>query len=217
MARPKTPLLSRNKIVAVALRILRKEGESALTLRRIARELNVNPNSIYNHFDDLDQIKDELVAKVIGRMKEPIRQRNDWRDYLVATALEYFHRISVVPNIIPLIAERRTLRFAVPAYERVVIMLTNAGFAPDIALILADEVESLAIGTAVLDSPDAISRSDRFSASSVLEKASVARDTWTAEERLAFSVRALADGMPRSRPETVLQNRKAKQRSRASV
>ena len=52
--------LSRATIVAAALGIVRGEGWSALSMRRLAVELDVWPMAIYRHFEG----RDDLVAAV---------------------------------------------------------------------------------------------------------------------------------------------------------
>lgn len=49
MARPKGQTLTEKDIVDIAIALLEQEGESALGVNRIARELGIQPPSIYNH------------------------------------------------------------------------------------------------------------------------------------------------------------------------
>lgn len=49
MPRPKGQTLTEKDIVDTAIALLEREGESALGVNRIARELGIQPPSIYNH------------------------------------------------------------------------------------------------------------------------------------------------------------------------
>ncbi|MEV7024427.1 TetR/AcrR family transcriptional regulator [Kitasatospora sp. NPDC093558] len=68
MARPRTPLLSRERIVAAALRLIDAEGLDALSTRRLATELSVSGPSLYNHFATKDDLLDAVVDTVIGEV-----------------------------------------------------------------------------------------------------------------------------------------------------
>ncbi|MFE4516446.1 TetR/AcrR family transcriptional regulator [Kitasatospora sp. NPDC056783] len=68
MARPRTPLLSRERIVAAALRLIDEEGLDALSTRRLATELSVSGPSLYNHFATKDELLDAVVDSVIGEV-----------------------------------------------------------------------------------------------------------------------------------------------------
>jgi AcrR family transcriptional regulator len=56
MARPSKPLIRRDAVVEASLRIIDTEGLDALSLPRLARELNVHPPSLYHHFEDKAEI-----------------------------------------------------------------------------------------------------------------------------------------------------------------
>ena len=56
MPRPKFALISRRKTLEAALHIIDTEGLDALSLRRLAIELNVNPASLYHHFSNKEEI-----------------------------------------------------------------------------------------------------------------------------------------------------------------
>jgi AcrR family transcriptional regulator len=49
MPRPKGQTLTKKEIVDAAIVLLEREGESALGVNRVARELGIQPPSIYNH------------------------------------------------------------------------------------------------------------------------------------------------------------------------
>ena len=54
----------RREIVEAARRILEREGESALTMRRLAADLGLKAPSLYKHFPDKEALELELI--VIG-------------------------------------------------------------------------------------------------------------------------------------------------------
>lgn len=66
MARPRTPLLSRDGIVAAALALVDAEGLDALSTRRLAAELGVSGPSLYNHVATKDELIDAVVDSVVA-------------------------------------------------------------------------------------------------------------------------------------------------------
>jgi AcrR family transcriptional regulator len=66
--------LTRDRILKVAYRVLKRKGPSALSLRQVAAEVGVTPMAIYRHFDNKDHLVDALVADGFGR----------WEQYLAA-------------------------------------------------------------------------------------------------------------------------------------
>ena len=68
MARPR--VLSREKIASAALRLIDEEGLDALSVERIASELNVRGPSLYHHFPDKAAILTQ-VAELVLREVQP--------------------------------------------------------------------------------------------------------------------------------------------------
>jgi AcrR family transcriptional regulator len=61
--------LSRERILAAALELTGRDGPGALSMRRIAQELDVWPMSLYRYFRDKDELLDALAdsaAEEIG-------------------------------------------------------------------------------------------------------------------------------------------------------
>ena len=63
MVRPRTPLLSRDRIVEVAMAVIDAEGLEALSTRRLARELGVQAPSLYNHFATKEEISTRSASR----------------------------------------------------------------------------------------------------------------------------------------------------------
>jgi len=66
------------RIAAVALNILRKEGPEAVSMRRVARAVGITPMAIYHHFPNrgalLNTITDREFAKLLGHIQaHPLR------------------------------------------------------------------------------------------------------------------------------------------------
>jgi TetR/AcrR family transcriptional regulator, tetracycline repressor protein len=69
--------LHKRDVVDAATRILDNYGIADLTMRRLARELNVSPGALYWHFAD----KQELLGAMADRILEPVDDvAAGWRD-----------------------------------------------------------------------------------------------------------------------------------------
>ncbi|MCX4646448.1 MULTISPECIES: TetR/AcrR family transcriptional regulator [unclassified Streptomyces] len=108
MARPRKPLLSRDRIVIAALSLVDAEGLAAVSTRRLAAELGVSGPSLYNHFRTKDQIleavADSVSAQVDLAMFDPADGR-DWRTSLHDWAVSYRAALLEHPNIVPVLAQ----------------------------------------------------------------------------------------------------------------
>ncbi len=62
--RPKT---SRTAIVECALGIIDEEGIEALSMRRLGKDLGVDPMAIYNHISGKPELLDAVVDHVMAR------------------------------------------------------------------------------------------------------------------------------------------------------
>jgi TetR/AcrR family tetracycline transcriptional repressor len=73
--------LSRERIVEAVFRLLDRDGWEALSMRRLAQELDVWPMAVYRYFRDKDELVDALVAHVIQEVDLP-SARGPWRAQL---------------------------------------------------------------------------------------------------------------------------------------
>lgn len=82
--------LSRDEIVRAAIRVADAEGSAAISMRRIARELNAGAMSLYWHVASkdelLDLMLDAVVGEVLGEQHAP-QPTGDWRADLRALAV----------------------------------------------------------------------------------------------------------------------------------
>ncbi|NUR74344.1 MAG: TetR family transcriptional regulator [Hamadaea sp.] len=105
MARPRTALLSRERIVATALAIVDAEGLDALSTRRLATELGVRGPSLYNHFPTKDEILDAAADAVIEQVDTSYFGQYDWRIALRLWGRSYRDALAAHPNIVPFLAQ----------------------------------------------------------------------------------------------------------------
>ncbi|WP_328621886.1 TetR/AcrR family transcriptional regulator [Streptomyces sp. NBC_00354] len=153
MARPRKPLLSRDRIVEAAGALVDAEGLEAVSTRRLAAALGVSGPSLYNHFrtkdEILDAVADAVSARVDLSMFEPGAGR-DWQTALRDWAHSYRDALSDHPNIVPVLARgpgRRPagLRLA----DAVFGAMTAAGWPPAQATRIGALMRYFILGSAV--------------------------------------------------------------------
>ena len=82
-------LLTRESIVAAAMRLIERQGYDALTIRNVAAELGVKSASLYWHFPTKEALVDRLADEVLADLKQGQPSR-DWRRDLREGSLRLF-------------------------------------------------------------------------------------------------------------------------------
>ena len=134
-ARRRREPISREAIVAAAIRLLDREGLDALSMRRLAEELGTGAASLYWHVGSKDGLLDLVFDQLIGEEQVPDPDPARWQEQLkdVARAQRrislrhpYMVRISI--GRIPM--GPNALRFS----ERVLAILRAGGLPPRLAV-----------------------------------------------------------------------------------
>lgn len=148
MARPRTPLLSRDSIRDAALALIDEHGLAALSMRGLAQALGVQAASLYSHYATKDAVLDEVANLLISHVHTSGFERG-WREGLVGWARSYRAALSAHPHAVPLIAsgtQRREefLRMANEVHGG----LVGAGWPARRATEISGAVKYLVIGAA---------------------------------------------------------------------
>lgn len=92
--------LSRHAILEAALRIVDTEGIEAMTMRRLASTLGVNPMSIYHHLPNKAAVFAGLAELVFAQLESsPPDDSVPWRDELTSAAGAYRDALRAHPNL----------------------------------------------------------------------------------------------------------------------
>lgn len=88
MARPPAdaPLLSAEKITARAVELLDREGLEALSIRRLAADLNVNPKSLYHYFSNKEELLQGVYVHILQELELPDLPAADWPERFAGLA-----------------------------------------------------------------------------------------------------------------------------------
>ncbi|WP_377268039.1 TetR family transcriptional regulator [Peterkaempfera sp. SMS 1(5)a] len=163
--------LSRPLVLTEALVLADREGLAALTMRRLATRLGVEPMALYRYAAGKQALLDGLVeaffAEVAARLELPAdtgaaraagTSGLDWRDELHRYALAFTRVAEAHPEVFPLVATRP---LAVPLARRptpmlqlnecVLDLLSRAGFDDRAALALQRAVTAWVLGYLLVD------------------------------------------------------------------
>ena len=106
--------------LSAAQEILKRHGLSGLTVRRIAEEIGYSPGTLYNHFDNLDdlllQVNAQTLGKLLRRLVEVSRQEGAPEAVLRAMARAYIEESRAEPALWAAIFEHRMARDGLPSW-----------------------------------------------------------------------------------------------------
>ncbi|GGN90759.1 TetR family transcriptional regulator [Streptomyces albiflavescens] len=131
MVTQRSPKLDKKQVVDTALRLLNEVGLDGLTLRAIAKELNVQAPALYWHFKNKQELLDEMATEMYRRMVEeaPLAPDVTWQERLLtanrglrAALLSYRDGAKVFSG------SRFTGTLHAVEMERTLRLFTEAGF-----------------------------------------------------------------------------------------
>ncbi len=97
--RPAKPALTRQGIIDVALTILRDEGLSKVTMRRIAEALDTGPASLYVYVRNTADLHAQILDALLSAVTEPLPTEGTWRDQLKQLLMHYMLVLFEYPEI----------------------------------------------------------------------------------------------------------------------
>jgi AcrR family transcriptional regulator len=113
--RPAKPPLSRDGVVAVALRIMRADGLEKVTMRRVAAELDTGPASLYVYVENMAELHGALLDELLAGLS--VEQGRGWREDTVALLWAYTALMRDHPSLARSVL---VLRPAGPNYVRLI-------------------------------------------------------------------------------------------------
>jgi AcrR family transcriptional regulator len=121
--------LSRERILEVAIELTAADGVEALSMRRLAQELDVWPMSVYRYFQDKDALLDAMAADLIQQLPEP-EPAGDWRERMHALLDQAARRLEDAPGLAARLPRAFLAEGALRLPEAGIAILLDAGFDP---------------------------------------------------------------------------------------
>jgi TetR/AcrR family tetracycline transcriptional repressor len=160
---PGRQTLSRERIIERAIDFVDENGLSALTMRRLGRELGVEAMSLYRYVngreDLLEGIVDRMVSELHLRHDElQLRSSDGWQAYLQWLAHGVRSLAREHPNVFPLIATRhpaapwlRPPLRSMRVVEDFLATLVSRGFSDERAVMAYRSFSSFLLGHLLLE------------------------------------------------------------------
>lgn len=159
--RPRTPL-SRGRVLRAAVGLADREGLEALTMRRLAQELDVEAMSLYHHVANKEAVLDGIVEVVLDEIHDAVAETegpsasDDWQAAL-RTRILIARRVMMRHKWAPRVLETRTTLSPpiIAWFDATVGVLVEGGFSYDLAHHAMHALGSRALGfTQELFEPD---------------------------------------------------------------
>ena len=151
MPRPKVPLISKRKTLEAALRIIDEEGLEALSVRRLAIELNVNAASLYHHFHNKEEILVGAATLALQEVRTPETRDEDWPVWLMRNGHRLRRALVAHPGLIPIMMRRDLLGIGVAELDTTAALLEEEGVPVGAIAPILDYGEILAIVCALAE------------------------------------------------------------------
>jgi AcrR family transcriptional regulator len=145
---PRTPL-SKDRVLAEAVRLADEHGLPSLTMRGLARALGVEAMSLYHHVADKDEILNGMVDLVFAEIDLPSPARG-WKDAMRRRAASARQALTRHPWALDVMQSRatpgpHTLRH----HDHVLGTLRQAGFPLTLAAHAVSAIDSYVYGFAL--------------------------------------------------------------------
>ena len=149
MGRPRTPLLSSDRICEAALQLVTATG--GFTIPAVARTLGVRPSSLYNHVAGRDDIVELLRERAMSEVTLPaVDPERPWREVVADILRSYRHSYARYPRLIPLLtAHAVNSPHAFTMYNALATTLSRAGFSPEDTLRAMTLMDCFVLGSAL--------------------------------------------------------------------
>lgn len=148
--RPAKPALTREGIIATTVDLMRAEGLERVTMRRLARELDTGPASLYVYVRNLAELHAAVLEELLGTVDlSPAGADGDWRDRLVRILTSYTSLLFEYPGLAQsALVARPSGKNYLNLGEALLTLLDEGGLEPGRAAWLVDLLMQFATATA---------------------------------------------------------------------
>ena len=156
--------LTRGRILDAALRLVDEEGMGALSMRRLAGELGVDPMAIYHHLPNKKAVLSGLVEAVFSGMRVPdeIGREAGWEERVRAWARAFRGVVLAHPNLVTYVVStpEAAASATLESTEELYAAFEEAGMAPGKIVRATDLVVDYVNGFALAEASGALGGPD---------------------------------------------------------
>ncbi|ACQ82134.1 transcriptional regulator, TetR family [Beutenbergia cavernae DSM 12333] len=192
--------LTKQQVVDAAVRLADSDGAAALSMRKVARELGVEAMTLYHHVPNKQALEDAIVEHVLDEALESVSASGPWERVVSDYGSALHDGLQRHPGAAALFASRPAItERTMDQVEALLEVLHDAGFTPRDALLVVYAVAGAVIGHhasgRAADDAAAPSTDVGVAGGRPLFSAAAADGPVDTQERLAFTLRALVDGL----------------------
>ncbi|MCP2370161.1 AcrR family transcriptional regulator [Agromyces terreus] len=194
--------VNREHLVTVALELIDEEGGDALSMRALAKRVDRQVSSLYNHVASRSDLIEAVRARIVADIDTTAFDAEPWPAAVESWARSYLAAFAAHPNVTFLLAttpirDESTLHM----YGRVIAALVGAGWPVGDAVAVMRTVEALVVGSAI----DLVAPADLLDQASVPPELPELRaaldpalgDGFSAQRAFEVGLAALMDGLRR--------------------
>ncbi len=156
--------LTRGRILKMALSLVDEHGMEALSMRRLAKELGVDPMAIYHHVPGKRALLTGLIEEVFSEMRVPASRQTgeDWRERVRGWARAFRGVARAHPNLISYLPTNPEAAAAatLDSTEELYAAFEAAGMPPRTIVRAADLVVDYLNGFALAEASGALGEPD---------------------------------------------------------
>jgi AcrR family transcriptional regulator len=137
--------LTRERIVATALRLADRDGLERASLRRVADELGVTPMALYRHVASKEDLLDGMADLLYAELEEP-GAAGDWWEDLATLARATRRSLRKHPGAVSLFSRPIAGPYGQRLVDRLLGALRRGGFYEPEALELHEQLTQMVFG-----------------------------------------------------------------------
>lgn len=139
--------LTRQQVLHAAVQMVDREGAAALSMRKLARELDVKAMTLYHHVKNKQGLEDAIVQYVMDEALTGVDTDAPWRKVLEDYGRAFHRGLLAHPGAVPFFASRPAVTpGSIVHLEEVLRVLRDAGFAPQDALLVIQTLAATVLG-----------------------------------------------------------------------
>jgi AcrR family transcriptional regulator len=148
---PTKPTLSRDYIAAMALALIDDTGRDKFSMRKLGAELGVDPMTVYRYFTDQEALFDGIAETLFTELDvDSLPWHGPWRDLAEQYTRRLRNTLLDHPQAVTIFATRPVRSpAAIDTGNRMITLMTEAGFTPGVALQILRCLREFTIGHAL--------------------------------------------------------------------
>jgi AcrR family transcriptional regulator len=141
--------ITREQVVAAALRVADETGLDGLTIRAVASEAHTPPMSLYSHFAKKEELLDLMYEQVCQQIY-PGPEYDSWQAALTRFCHNLREMLLAHPEWVPLLSRPAPV-LSLPGRERLLELMTRAGLPAEQSMSMLSSAGMFGLGLVMVE------------------------------------------------------------------